>query len=51
MLGMFEEEQGHLCDWREVSGRVIGDEVTDLEYVWLHRSHLRWSSVLQSVAC
>lgn len=51
MLGMFEEEQGHLCDRREVGGRVIGDEVTDLDCVWLHGSHLRRSSVLQSMAC
>lgn len=34
-FGMFEEErgeQGRLCGWRELSGRVIGDEVTNLEY-------------------
>lgn len=46
MFGKLERKRGCLCDRREVSGRVIEDEVTDLEYVWPHLIYWRWSFII-----
>lgn len=43
MFGACEGKRVCLCDWREVSGRVIEGEVTDLEYARPSLSYGRWS--------